>query len=196
MSDNFCSSCGKPLRHFDDHHGHHHGHHEHHHHHGHHHGHHHKRDEHFCEHFICDDHFKVRVGGLTRGLNFRLQQLIGCKVKMTVECGNECEDILAEVCFVGHNFVEVKQLEKLDRLDDPWESSDELIESCEPEDEGDVDDEKKGLRERKKEKEKEKKKRRKKQKTMFKIFPMDAVKGLEVKDDEHCDCEHDCNCCH
>lgn len=213
MTDNFCPKCGKqirPVSHGFDNHGHHfqdhhrgHFHRNHHHDHfDHHHGHfndhfdHHDfhRDDCICERFFCDDKFKVRLGGLTSSLNFRLRQLIGCKVKLRVDCGGECKVILAEICFVGRDFVEVNELEELD--DDLL--GDELNEEVE-EDEAELEE---GEEEQEEVEDcpKKKKEKKKKKKDKFAIFPMDSVKWFEVKDDCDCDCDcghHDCDCgCH
>lgn len=122
-----CSTCGKVRRdhfdhRFDDHRGHH-GHHDHHrdHHHNdhcgchnHHHGHHHSDHHDFhhrdfiCDRFLCDDDFRLRLGGLQGNLNFRLRQLIGCKVKFELEGDKKID---AKVCFVGSDFVEVQVLD-------------------------------------------------------------------------------------
>ncbi|WP_394171956.1 hypothetical protein [Guptibacillus hwajinpoensis] len=64
-----------------------------------------------CDRFICDDRFKVRLGGLQSGLNFRLRQLIDCEVKLTVECGGECEEVIAKICFVGSDYVEIRKVD-------------------------------------------------------------------------------------
>jgi hypothetical protein len=101
--------------HRDYHSGGHHHHHDcgcgHHHHHndcgcGHHHhdcGHHHHHNH--CRRFLCDDDFRLRLGGLLNNLNFKLRQLIGCMVELELDDSRKLE---AEICFVGTNFVEVK----------------------------------------------------------------------------------------
>ncbi|QOR67624.1 hypothetical protein IM538_05645 [Cytobacillus suaedae] len=175
MSHMHCSTCGKLRRdHFDhrlDHHnghGHHHGHDHHHgHHHGHdnfdHHGCHdfHHRDF-ICDRFLCDDDFRLRLGGLQGNLNFRLRQLIGCKVKFELEGDDK---IIAKVCFVGSDFVEVEVL-----------------------------DDKKDDKEEKPQVEKKKKIKKKVKCPKVLIFRMDAIKYMELKDDckedIKCDCCH------
>lgn len=97
----------------------HHSHHDcgcnHHHHHPHHHdcrcGHHHDCGCHHnhhnhCRRFLCDDDFRLRLGGLLHNLNFKLRQLIGCMVELELEDSRKIE---AEICFVGSNFVEVQK---------------------------------------------------------------------------------------
>lgn len=183
-----CSTCGKFRR---DHHGHH-GHHDHHrnHHHNdhcgcpdHHHGHgHHHGDHHgchdfhhrdfICDRFLCDDDFRLRLGGLQGNLNFRLRQLIGCKVKFELE---EDKKIDAKVCFVGSDFVEVEVLD--DKKDDKKD---------------DKDDEPEVLGEKKKKKKKKKKKHKKCPKAA--IIKMEAIKFMELKDD--CKDDKECDCCH
>jgi hypothetical protein len=76
-----------------------------------HHCHHHKHDKHNdCRRDICERDFKLRLGGLQNGMNFRLRQLIDCKVKMELE-GDKT--ILAEICFVGSNYVEVNVIKEI-----------------------------------------------------------------------------------
>ncbi|TKD71051.1 hypothetical protein [Pseudalkalibacillus hwajinpoensis] len=62
-----------------------------------------------CDRLICDDRFKVRLGGLQSGLNFRLRQLIDCDVILKFECGGECKEIKARICFVGSDYVEIME---------------------------------------------------------------------------------------
>ncbi|QGS69219.1 hypothetical protein CV093_15535 [Oceanobacillus sp. 143] len=129
MSHTGCTKCGKQFRHdhFDDH-GHHDFHHHnhrdhhdfrhhnhrdhhdfrHHNHCNHHDSHHHERDF-ICDRFICDSDFRLRLGGLQGGLNFRLRQLIGCVVKLELE---ENKEIVGNICFVGSDFVEVDVLKE------------------------------------------------------------------------------------
>ncbi|WP_102027557.1 hypothetical protein [Salirhabdus sp. Marseille-P4669] len=222
MSQKYCSSCGKPIReHFYDDHKfdrHHHDHHSFDDHHDHyHHGSPHFHDDCICEKSICDDHFKVRLGGLTHGLNFRLRQLIGCKVKLNVDCDG-CEKILAEICHVGSNFVEVKVLKHLDasdsedqaddvaeleeELDALLEEMDELEEEIaelqeeleELEEEAEAEEDEEEVEEmleriRKKRKQLHKRKKKKKfHKSKFAIFRLDAIKWYELDDDSDCDC--------
>ncbi|WP_456271062.1 hypothetical protein [Bacillus sp. AK031] len=73
----------------------------------HHHGCHHHHHNH-CRRDLCDDDFRLRLGGLLNNLNFKLRQLIGCIVDMELEDGRSIE---AEICYVGSNFVEVKKYE-------------------------------------------------------------------------------------
>jgi len=71
-------------------------------------GHHHHRDcdchHHHSHRFICDDSFRLRLGGLQHGLNYRLRQLLGCEVVVHLEDGKRA---YGEICHVGSNFVEL-----------------------------------------------------------------------------------------
>ncbi|MFC4403392.1 hypothetical protein [Gracilibacillus xinjiangensis] len=180
MSHSTCSNCGNPR--FDDRGFHHHSL-PHDHHHFAQHNHQFDREGCFCESFVCDDRFKVRLGGLTGGMNFRLRQLIGCEVKMKVDCGEECRDIQAEICFVGRDFVEVnvhKELDDhMDDIDDDMEEE-ELEKDCPH---------------CKKHKRKKCKKcaKHKRRKQDFVIFPLESIKWFEIEDD--CDCHDECDCC-
>ncbi|MGM8212701.1 hypothetical protein ACLIBH_07890 [Virgibacillus sp. W0430] len=71
-------------------------------------------DDCICRDFVCDDRFKLRLGGLTTNLNFRLSQLVGCFVKLHVDSESGSNTILAEICRVGSNFVEVNVVERSD----------------------------------------------------------------------------------
>lgn len=121
-------------------------------------------DDIICERFLCSEDFKVRLGGLQGGLNFRLRQLIGCVVTMQVECGEEPEEIEARICFVGSDYVEVKVLENDD------------VENNEDENNGDSEECKK------------------KEKDDFLILPTERVKWIKVKDDCDCHKHHHCDC--
>ena len=57
-----------------------------------------------CRRFLCDDDFRLRLGGLQNGLNFRLRQLIGCYAEFTLE--ND-QVVHGKICHVGSNFVEM-----------------------------------------------------------------------------------------
>ncbi|MFS0638520.1 hypothetical protein AB1K84_21710 [Mesobacillus foraminis] len=46
---------------------------------------------------------------------FRFRQLIGCLVKLDVECGEEAEKVLATICTVGTDFVEVEVFKNKDK---------------------------------------------------------------------------------
>ncbi len=69
-------------------------------------------DRHIHHKDFCDDRFNVRLKGIDGGLAFRLRQLIGCVVKLEVECGNECNEIRGIICHVGRDFVEVEKIDK------------------------------------------------------------------------------------
>lgn len=65
-----------------------------------------------CMRGACSTRFKLRLGGLANGMQFRLQQLIGCKVKLCVECGEQEEHVIGIIKHVGQDYVEVKVLKK------------------------------------------------------------------------------------
>ncbi|TCN27821.1 hypothetical protein [Mesobacillus foraminis] len=69
-------------------------------------------DHHRC---LCDERFRLRLGGLEHGMAFRFRQLIGCLVKMDVECGEAAEKVLANICSVGTDFVEVEVFKNKDK---------------------------------------------------------------------------------
>jgi hypothetical protein len=115
--------------------------------------------------FLCDDRFQIRLGGLQGNLAFRLRQLIDCKVKMQLECGDSCEEILAKVCFVGSNFVEVKVMEVLEAEEEDEDLDEEIDNCCEG------------------------KKKKKKKQNKFRIIPMEDVKWVEFKEN-NCNCGH------
>lgn len=218
MSNKYCSTCGKPVRHEHvDHHDHfrnhdfhhkrsfhHHQHDSHHHHddhrhhdeHHHHHDdhHHHHDDHHFedciCERFFRDDHFRVRLGGLAHGLNFRLRQLIGCIVKLKVNCGGDCKKILAEICYVGNNFIEVKIL---DKHHDDHHDCDDL--RCDDNRHDavwrkDDNDDKKDRRPRRRRRKRDRRHHDDHHDNKFAIFPLRSIEWFVLHDD--CDC--DCHC--
>ncbi|EDL64246.1 hypothetical protein BSG1_00165 [Bacillus sp. SG-1] len=62
---------------------------------------------------LCDDDFRLRLGGLQNNMNFKLRQFIGCLVEFELEDGRKME---VQICYVGTNFVEVK---KFDDIVDP-----------------------------------------------------------------------------
>lgn len=78
------------------------------HHHRHHHGCHHHHDH--CRRLLCDDDFRLRLGGLQNNMNFKLRQLIGCLVDLELEDGRKME---AQICYVGTNFVEIKNFDDI-----------------------------------------------------------------------------------
>lgn len=110
----YCSKCGHKLSTYHDHKSHHHyetnchsvhdDHHR-----GYHHSYHHDCHCHYHHRNLCDDDFRLRLGGLQGGLNFRLRQLIGCDVEIELE-NNEI--LHGKVCYVGSNFVELKVEER------------------------------------------------------------------------------------
>ena len=113
-------------------------HHKHHHNHcgcGHHHRHHpdcHHRHDH-CRRLLCDDDFRLRLGGLQNNLNFKLRQLIGCLVDLELEDGRKME---AQICYVGTNFVEIKKFDDImDPVLDPDQNEEpESLDHEQPED--------------------------------------------------------------
>lgn len=184
-----CDKCGKIRRdHFhrdqhdihDFHHNFHDIDHHDHDHHNHHHDHHHFNDHHcddfhrrdfICDRFLCDDDFRFRLGGLKGNLNFRLRQLIGCIVKFKLENGKK---IIAKVCFVGSDFVELEQL--FEERDD-FEDLDER-------------DRKRIRRIRRK----RKLIRKKIECAKIVILPFEAIHLIELEDD--CDLDVSCKCHH
>ncbi|WP_157037646.1 hypothetical protein [Ornithinibacillus californiensis] len=112
MQENFCSQCGNRIHHSDSypqnrscdchrrHNRSHHcgcGHRDHH------------QGGGCCHHHsyrrsICDDNFRLRLGGLQNGLNFRLRQLVGSTVEVRLE--ND-ELVQGKIYHVGSNFVEL-----------------------------------------------------------------------------------------
>nr|WP_257989317.1 hypothetical protein [Bacillus infantis] len=87
---------------------------------------------------------------------------------MQLECGSSCEEILAKICFVGSNFVEVKVIEVLGNTE----------EEEDPEEEEEEEEE-----------EAEEKPKKKKKKNTFRIVPMEDLKWVEFKE-RKCDCGH------
>jgi hypothetical protein len=162
MSHTHCPKCGKLKkeqfnhhRHHDFHHNHH-DHHDccHHDHHNHHHNHHdfHHRDV-ICDRFLCDDDFRLRLGGLQGGMNFRLRQLLGSNVKLALE--NE-KKITAKICFVGSDFVEAEVMEEKKK------KAEVNIKNAP---------------------DKKKRKHKKKGKGKAIILPFSSIKSIELKDD-------------
>jgi hypothetical protein len=135
-------------------------------------------DNHICNRFICDDRFKVRLGGLQGGLNFRLRQLIDREVIMEVECGGKCEEIEAKICFVGSDFIEVKILDEKEKF--------VSIEDFEKDVKNDEDCNKKNKTTNEKSK----------KETDFLILSTENVKSFKFKDNCNCNClkRHNCKC--
>jgi hypothetical protein len=61
---------------------------------------------------LCGQRFRLRLGGLQGGMGFRLGQLIGCKVKIGIDCEGNEEQVKGKICFVGTDFVEIERDEK------------------------------------------------------------------------------------
>ncbi|MFT4412445.1 hypothetical protein ACLM5H_01170 [Fredinandcohnia humi] len=135
------------------------------------------RKDFICDRFICDDDFRLRLGGLQGNLNFRLRQLIGCPVKIELESGKK---ILAKICFVGSDFVEVEVLK---------EKREEEREDREDRDGNENREDRKDQRKRRNN-------RRKFNRDKALILRVDAIQFVELDDD--CDCHDDieCNCHH
>lgn len=123
--------------------------------------HHHER-EFICDRFLCDADFRLRLGGLQGGLNFRLRQLIGCNVRFELEEGKK---LVAKIRFVGSDFVEIEVLKEKKKKDP---------------------DQKKKGKVKKKGKKKGKKKCKKNKCYKALIFPFESIKFIELKDDCHC----------
>ncbi|MCA1031114.1 hypothetical protein LCL95_08775 [Bacillus timonensis] len=128
-----------------------------------------------CDRFICDDEFRLRLGGLQGGLNFRLRQLIGCKVKMELSSGKK---YLVEICFIGADFAEVKVLKDLTTPEPA--PQDPVTEECPEEMEA-------AQAESKKKKRRRRRRRRKNKACKALIIPFDQIKFVEV------DCDDDCH---
>lgn len=61
----------------------------------------------------CDNRFRVRLGGLTNGMAFRLSQLVDCDVKLIID--GELDKIEGRLTLVGTDFVELLVRNKLDK---------------------------------------------------------------------------------
>ncbi len=124
---------------------------------------------HHCRRSICDEDFSIRLGGLQNGLNFRLRQLIGCKVEFLMDNGNT---LYGEIRHVGSNFVEIMEEDykrpKIvkDKVIEEVSSDDEMIE--------------KPPSDIKKKKNKRKKKNNRKKKHMT-IFSMDKIMDMKYR---------------
>lgn len=69
---------------------------------------HHKCDKcthHKKQYCYCDKKFRIRLGGLTSGLAFRLNQLTGCDIKLVIE--GETMPIEGKLKLVGTDFAEI-----------------------------------------------------------------------------------------
>ena len=57
-----------------------------------------------CRKKLCDDDFRIRLAGLSDGLNYRLHQLLWCDAAISLDNG---DFIVGKIIFVGSNFVEM-----------------------------------------------------------------------------------------
>jgi len=63
-----------------------------------------------CRKNLCDEDFKIRLGGMQSRLNYRLHQLLWCEVKILLE---NRTIVKGTISFVGSNFVEITKVENL-----------------------------------------------------------------------------------
>lgn len=119
-----------------------------------------------CRKDLCDDDFRLRLGGLQNGLDFRLRQLIGCEVKIDLENG---EELYGKICYVGSNFVEL--LLKNEKIQTPHVENET---DHQVEDEANATDKKYP--------------HHKKCHTI--IFPIDKINSLKLR----CGCRNRCKC--
>lgn len=180
MEDYYCSTCGHKSSHRDcKHHEHKDSHHkpcDYHHHHCYRCG---YRPHHCYRSSICDDHFRLRLGGLYQGLNFRLRQLIGCKVDVHLENGQKLSGKISQV---GSNFVELivdeKKYPKMEReVTDKTENAEEQVDDNVASKKLETYKEHKEHKEHKKDKKDKKRKKKKKKHSM--IFSIDKINNLK-----------------
>lgn len=57
-----------------------------------------------CRKDLCEDDFRIRLAGLTEGLNYRLYQQLWFHVKLVLENGHS---VFGKIIYVGSNFVEL-----------------------------------------------------------------------------------------
>lgn len=119
-----------------------------------------------CRKDLCSDDFRLRLGGLQNGLDFRLRQMIGCEVKIELENG---EEVYGKICYVGSNFVELIVRDKETPISDQTTETDHK-----EEEETNATDKKSP--------------HSKKCHTM--IFPIDKINTLKLR----CGCNRRCNC--
>ena len=81
-------------------------------------------NDYICSRFLCDNAFRLRLGGLQCGLNFRLRQLIGCIVRLDLEGDKK---IVAYICYVGSDFVEVDVIKLKEKLAEPIQETQETV---------------------------------------------------------------------
>lgn len=140
-----------------------------------------KKDR-LCRDCLCSNQFRIRLGGLTTNLNFRLRQLIGCKVKLNVESSNGSNWVLAKLCYVGDNFIEVKKTFYINEVDDQYvpKDIDEVGKGGNSSQQYETDYEHAYSRGKK----------------QFTIYPLDVVKSFELHEKCNCRslCNGNCNC--
>ena len=68
-----------------------------------------RHNDSFTDRCLCDNQFRVRLSGLRSSMAFRLRQLTGRNVKITLEEG---VSVRGKITFVGTDFVEVVTLVK------------------------------------------------------------------------------------
>ena len=90
-------------------------------------------NRHRCRKNLCDDHFRIRLAGLTDGLNYRLHQLLWSEVAITLENGDY---VVGTIVFVGSNFVELLLSSENGKPFEEFELEDGL--TPEPEDSGNI----------------------------------------------------------
>lgn len=117
-----------------------------------------------CRKAICDDDFRLRLGGLQNGLNYRLRQLLGCEVEIQLE--ND-EVVYGEICYVGSNFLELLVEEKRRPKPRDEESEEKCAETAEKAE-----------------------KHYKEKKNHSLLFPLDKINNLK----HNCGCQNACNC--
>ena len=67
--------------------------------------HHHQCTHHKQRYCYCDKKFRIRLGGLTSGLAFRLHQLTGCNIRLFIE--GETMPVEGKLKLVGTDFAEI-----------------------------------------------------------------------------------------
>ncbi|MEH7238314.1 hypothetical protein [Bacillus sp. JJ1562] len=185
MSHFYCDKCGKVKRgqfhHFD-----HHGHND-----FHHHDNFHNcdcddcrnkhRHDFICDRIICDDDFRLRLGGLQGGLNFRLRQHVGCKVKLELEGGRK---IQAKICFVGSDFIEAEVIEPRGATEQRNNENNDNHQDRE--DHENIENRRQQRNNRNK--------RRQNNRDKALIVPFSGIKSVELRDDCNCGPDVECNC--
>ena len=82
-----------------------------------------------CRRDLCDDDFRIRLAGLTDGLNYRLHQLLWCDAAISLVNG---DFVVGKIIFVGSNFVEMLlPVENGEPAEDEGEEENESSTECE-----------------------------------------------------------------